>query len=217
MTLEEQLSTIPITTLIEYHKAGFKLVPLARDSRTPNVQGILTSDEERRSRDESSDGQVHPVNYIANHPEFWDENRIKKEHHRFNNVATTFGKTHLTDEHGASLYLNALDIDSKQVFDSLAIIRVNDKEHYFIDEMCKTTSVTQTRKKWGRHTYWLSHKQYQPGRTKDCKLGLNSKSKLIIQQGFPHYHQVYIEIVLNFTISRLEKTSYQSKMIYMTD
>ena len=177
MTLEEQLSTIPITTLIEYHKAGFKLVPLARDSRTPNVQGILTSDEERRSRDESSDGQVHPVNYISNHPEFWDENRIQKEHWRFNNVATTFGKTHLTDEHGASLYLNALDIDSKQVFDSLAIIRVNDKEHYFIDEMCKTTSVTQTRKKWGRHIYWLSHKQYQPVRTKDCKLGCEFEIK----------------------------------------
>ena len=87
----------------------------------------------------------------------------------FNNVATTFGKTHLIDEQVASLYLNPLDIDSRQEFDSRAIIRVKDKERYFIDEMCKTTSVTQTRKKCGRHIYWLSHKQQQPIRTKDCK------------------------------------------------
>ncbi|MGC2426402.1 MAG: hypothetical protein WA421_05155, partial [Nitrososphaeraceae archaeon] len=64
-----------------------------------------------------------------------------------------------------ALYLNALDIDSKQVFDSLATIRFNDKDRYFIDEMCKITNVTQTR----RHIYWLSHKQYQPIRTRDCK------------------------------------------------
>ena len=128
---------------------GFKLVPLARDSKTPNVQGILTPEEEIRSREESPDGQVHPVNYISNHPEFWDEIRIQKEHWRFNNVATTFGKTHLMDECGAALYLNALDIDSKQVFDSLATIRFNDKDRYFIDEMCKITNVIQTRKKWG--------------------------------------------------------------------
>ena len=37
--------------------------------------------------------------------------------------------------------------------------------------MCKTTCVTRTRKKWGRHIYWLSHKQHQPIRTKDCKTG----------------------------------------------
>ena len=61
MTLEEQLSTIPITTLIEYHKVGFKLVPVARDSRTPNIQGILTPEEEIRNREELSDGLLHPV------------------------------------------------------------------------------------------------------------------------------------------------------------
>jgi hypothetical protein len=83
----------------------------------------LTSEEENRSREESSDGQVHPVNYIFNHPEFWTVDRIKQEPWRFNNVATTFGKTHLTDEQGASLYLNVIDIDSKQVYDNLAIIR----------------------------------------------------------------------------------------------
>lgn len=177
MTAVEEVSVIPLETLIEDYRAGFKLIPLSKDARTPNIRGLLTSDEEARSREESSDGQVHPVTYIYNHPEFWDENRIQKEHWRFNNVATTFGKTHLMDEHGALLYLNALDIDSKQVFDSLAIIRVNDKDRYFIDDMCKATSVTQTRKKWGRHIYWLSHKQHRPIRTKDCKVGCTFEIK----------------------------------------
>ena len=46
-------------------------------------------------------------------------------------------------------HFNAIDVDSKQVFDSLAIIRFGDKDHYFIDEMHKTTQVTQTKKKLG--------------------------------------------------------------------
>jgi len=177
MTLVKEPETIPITTLIEYHKVGFKLVPLSRDSNIPNVHGLLTSEEEKRSREESTDDQGHPVNYIYNHPEFWTEDRVKKEHWRFNNVATTFGKTHLTDEKGAPLYLNVIDIDSKQVYDNLAIIRFDDKDRYFIDEMCKVTSVTQTRKKWGRHIYWLSHKQYQSIRTKECKVGCEFEIK----------------------------------------
>ena len=90
MTLVKEPETIPITTLIEYHKVGFKLVPLSRDSNIPNVHGLLTSEEEKRSREESTDDQGHPVNYIYNHPEFWTEDRVKKEHWRFNNVATTW-------------------------------------------------------------------------------------------------------------------------------
>ncbi len=168
---------ISLETLIEGYRAGFKLVPLSKDARTPNVTGLLTSDEEIRSREESSDNQIHPVNFIYNHPEFWTEDRIKQEHWRFDNVATAFGKTHLTDEQGASLYLNGLDIDSKQVFDSLAIITFGDKDRYFIDEMHKTTHVTQTRKKWGRHIYWLSHKQYKPVRARDCKVGYEFEIK----------------------------------------
>ena len=103
MTTVQEVSVIPLETLIEDYREGFKLIPLSKDARTPNVRGLLTSDEEARSREESPDGQIHPVNYISNHPEFWDENRIKQEHWRFNNVATAFGETHKTDEHGAPL------------------------------------------------------------------------------------------------------------------
>ncbi len=177
MTAVEELSVIPLETLIEDYRAGFKLIPLSKDARTPNVTGLLTSDEEIRSREESSDDQIHPVNFIYIHPEFWTDDRIKQEHWRFNNVATTLGKTSKTDEQGVPLYLNVIDIDSKQVFDSLAIIRFGDKDRYFIDEMCKVTRVTKTRKTWGRHIYWLSHKQCQPIRTKNCKFGYEFEIK----------------------------------------
>jgi hypothetical protein len=68
------------------------------------------------------------------------------------------------------LYLNQLDIDSKEAFDRLAIIRTKDKEYIFIDEMCKITFVVKTRKKYGYHIYWLSHKQLKPIATNNCKL-----------------------------------------------
>ena len=35
MTTVQEVSVIPLETLIEYHKAGFKLVPLSRDARLP--------------------------------------------------------------------------------------------------------------------------------------------------------------------------------------
>jgi len=177
MATLEEVSIIPIEILIDYYKAGLKLIPLSKDARNPNVTGLLTHGEEIISRDESPDGQIHPVNFIYNHPDFWDENRIKKENWRFNNVATTFGKTHINDDQGRQLYLNVLDIDSKSVFDELAIIKIKDKDHYFIDEICKITFVTKTKKMWGRHIYWFSHEQNQPLRSKDFKLGYECEIK----------------------------------------
>lgn len=177
MTAVEEVSAIPIEILIEYYRAGFKLIPLSKDAKNPNVQGLLTPEEEVRSRQESADGQIHPVNFIYNHPEFWIEDRIRQEYWRFSNVATTFGRTHINDDQGRPLYLNGLDIDSKPVFDELAIIKIRDEDHYFIDDMCKTTFVTKTRKKWGLHIYWLSHDQHQPLRSKDFKPSFESEIK----------------------------------------
>ena len=63
--------------------------------------------------------------------------------------------------------------------------------------MHKTTQVTQTRKKWGRHIYWLSHKQYQPIRTKDCKIGYEFEIKTDNSTGLstlpPSIHRDYPE------------------------
>ena len=123
----------------QYYRMGFKLVPIGDDGVTPNVSGLLTPEEQLISIKESKSGKVEPVNYIYNHPEFWTEDRIKKEAHRFINVATTYGKTHLKDNDGKELYLNELDIDDKEIFTRLSIVVVNGQEHYFLDDMEKET------------------------------------------------------------------------------
>ena len=172
------MSTISHDVLIEYYRAGFKPIPLSKDAKTPNVRGLLTPDEEAKSREESADGQIHEVSFIYNHPEFWTEERIKKEYWRFDNVATTLGKTLLTDDQGKPLYLNALDIDSEQVFTILGRLSGPDgKDVYFIDEMCKNTFVSKTKKRFGRHIFWLSHEQHKPIGTRHCKHGTEFEIK----------------------------------------
>lgn len=111
---------IPYTTLIDLHRVGFKLIPLAEDAKTLNVTGLLTAEEEKRSIQESKDGKPHVVNYIYNHPEFWSKERIIKEAGRFSNVATTLGRTHLKDEDGNMLFVECLDIDSQNIYDILS-------------------------------------------------------------------------------------------------
>jgi P4 family phage/plasmid primase-like protien len=168
---------IDVKNLVNLHSLGFKLVPLAQDGKTPNVADLLTPKEKQNSIEESADGKEHPVNYIYNHPDFWNEERLEREAWRFNAVATTFGKTRLKDDNGNDLYLNQLDIDSEEVFTKLANIRIKDNEYFFIDQMCKITYITKTRKKWGYHMYWLSPKQNQAIGTKDCKLGCEFEIK----------------------------------------
>jgi len=100
---------ILLSTLIEYHTMGFKTVPLCEDGKTPNVSGLLSAEERQRSIDESSDRKEHQVNYIQDHPEFWNKERLEKERWRFRNVATLLGRIHLTGVDGR-------DIDSEEVF-----------------------------------------------------------------------------------------------------
>lgn len=155
--------------LIQYDQMGFKLIPIDDDGVTPNVNGILTQEEQLISITES--GKVEPVNYICNHPEFWNEERLRKESHRFKNVATALGKIRLKAADGTQLYLNALDIDSEQVDTILSRVRGSDgNELYFIDKACKSTFVTRSRKKHSRHIFWLSDRQHKPIITSDCKL-----------------------------------------------
>lgn len=157
---------------------GFILIPLTDDGRTPNVTGLLTEDERQESKQESKDGAEHPINYIYNHPEFWDTQRIEIEKMRVKNVATLLGKTHLRDPDGQPLYLNAIDIDSEQVFTILCRLCGPDgQDVYFIDEMCKTTFVSKTKKKYGRHIFWLSHEQHNPIGTRHCKHGTEFEIK----------------------------------------
>jgi len=169
---------IPVAEIKRLHEMGVILVPLADDGRTPNVYGLLTEDDREISKQESDDGEEHPINYIYNHPEFWNVQRIESEKIRFKNVATLLGRTHLRDPDGQPLYLNALDIDSEHVFTVLGRLRgPNGQDVYFIDEMCKNTFVSKTKKKYGRHIFWLSHEQHTPIGTRHCKHGFEFEIK----------------------------------------
>jgi P4 family phage/plasmid primase-like protien len=169
---------IPMATLIQYFKMGFKLVPIGVDGVTPNVSGLLTREECQNSLHESKNGKAEPLNYIYNHPEFWSEKRIEREAYRFKNVATTLGKTHLNAKDGSSLYLNALDIDSERVFTILShLVNSNGDEFYFLDKASKSTFVTSSKKRYGRHVFWLSIRPHKPVRTNDCIPGCEFEIK----------------------------------------
>lgn len=175
---------IPLSALIQYHKIGFKLVPIGYDGVTPNVSGLLTSEEREISIRESKSGKEEPVNYIYYHPEFWNEERLEREAYRFINVATLAGKTHLKADDGNPLYLCVLDIDSNQVFTILSRLEdSNGKDCYFIDKACKSTFVSSSKKRYGRHIFWLSNEQHKPIRTSGCKLSCEFEIKTDNSQG----------------------------------
>ncbi len=132
--------------LIELYKIGFKLVPLDEYGKP----AIAWTD-------------------IYEKTNYWSPDRLVQESYRFKNVATTFGKTHLEDDHGP-LYLYALDIDSNEVYKILFRLQNGDNEEYsLIPKMQECSYVTKTRKTLGFHIYWLSHKEHRPIHTTDCK------------------------------------------------
>jgi hypothetical protein len=126
--------------------------------------------------EDSKTPAVKSTNEIYNDPNYWTTEKIAQLSN-IKNVATTFGKTHLLDPEGKELYLHELDIDSKEVYDRLAVIRVKGEDRFFIDEMCKLTYVVKTRKKCGVKIFWLSHIQHPPIRTRDCKPGFEFEIK----------------------------------------
>ena len=100
-------------------------------------------------------------------------------------VATVFGKTHVKDEKGLDLYLNGFDgdceyvnqiLNSDQIQDSIIREKVQNLisktgSKSLFDFLRKTTVVVKTRKKFGNHFYWYSHKQNPRIRTEDCIAG----------------------------------------------
>jgi P4 family phage/plasmid primase-like protien len=131
--------------VLSLHEIGFKPVPVSEDGVKPTIEwsGIY------------QDG--------------WDREKIQET--EFPNVATCFGKSSVKDEDGQILYLNCLDIDSDEVFSRLAMICDDkDKQRFVIDELCGVTYVTRTRKKIGRHIYWLSHNSNLPIHVNDCRV-----------------------------------------------
>ena len=137
------------------YNIGFKLIPLGDDAKTPAIKS---------------------TNEIYLNPKYWTAEKIAQLRN-IKNVATTFGKTHLSDPEGNDLYLHELDIDSKEAYDRLAVIRVKDEDRFFIDEMCKLTYVVKTRKKYGVKIFWLGRKQHPPIGTRDCRPGFEFEIK----------------------------------------
>jgi len=115
---------------------------------------------------------------IYENPNYWSRERLAREPHKFKNVATCFGKTHLKDE-GEDLYLNCLDIDGESVYKILFNLTnpTTEKEFSFIAKAMEKTFVTKTRKPNGFHIYWLSHEQNNAISTVDCKPGFEFEIK----------------------------------------
>jgi hypothetical protein len=103
---------IPFVDLQNLKRIGYKLVPLRQDSVTPDVPS---------------------TNDIYNNPEFWSDERLQKDHHRFYGVATLLGKSHTKDESGNDLYLNVVDIDSEKA--RLAIASNGNKDVSLLDKL----------------------------------------------------------------------------------
>src|SRR5215207_3077273 len=138
---------IPIETLLGNYSIGFRIIPIDINSKTPAIKS---------------------TNEIYDNPNYWTEQKLKQEHHRFRNVATTFGKTHVKDEKGEDLYLHGLDIDSDSVLGILFDL---------LEELKLKTYVTKTKKDCGYHVYWLSHKQNPSIGTSKCRPGCEFEIK----------------------------------------
>ena len=139
---------IPIEILLRNDSIGFRIIPIDINSKTPAIKS---------------------TNEIYENPNYWTEQKLKLEHHRFRNVATTFGKTHVKDVNGEDLYLHGLDIDSDNV---LGILNFD-----LLEELKLKTYVTKTKKDCGYHIYWLSHKQHPPIGITKCKPGYEFEIK----------------------------------------
>jgi hypothetical protein len=148
--------TIDSKELINLHNIGFKLISLAKNGR-----------------------EIESWTPVYNNQKYWTSERLMNEAHKFKNVATIFGKTHLKDEQGKDLYLNCLDIDSENVYNFLFNLENgNTKQRYsFIAKCQQATFVTKTLKKNGFHIYWLSHKQNKSISALDCRNGYEFEIK----------------------------------------
>jgi hypothetical protein len=134
-------SLIPLETLFKYSNIGFRIIPLGLDSKTPAIKS---------------------TNQIYDNSDYWSIESISQEQNKFRNIATTFGKVHTKDEDGEVLYLNGLDIDSDDILRILFDL---------LEELKSKTFITKTKKDWGYHVYWSSHKQNPPIGTSKCRPG----------------------------------------------
>jgi P4 family phage/plasmid primase-like protien len=155
MTTESEAGCIRPAVLVQYHNAGFKLVPINEVGK-PKIEW----------------GSIYELSD-------WTPEKLIQEAYMFKNVATCFGKTHLRDTEGRELYLNCLDIDSQKVYDILSNLQNgdNEKTYSLLPRMQECSMVIKTRKPLGFHVYWLSHIQNKAIHTDNCKPGFEFEIK----------------------------------------
>lgn len=161
-------------TLIQLHKLGFKVVALS----SKNI--VVTA-----------------WTPIYENPNYWTVERLAnpEEYSKFVNVATVFGKTHIKDEQGVELYLNGFDCDSEYIYKILTTpveqlslpnrllhskiqnLLSKTGANLLVEYLKLVTCVVKTRKPYGVHAYWLSHKQNSHIRTEDCRSGYEFEIK----------------------------------------
>jgi P4 family phage/plasmid primase-like protien len=164
LTLDNPIddSALTVEGLIKLHDIGFKLIPLDDNGKA-----------------------VESWTPVYENPKYWSPERLARESHKFKNIATCFGKSHLKDEQGKDLYLNCLDIDSDNVYFILFNL-ANDKtgqDYSMIAQAQQSTFVTKTKKKNGFHIYWLSHKQNEAIVSEDCRKGFEFEIKTDKKRG----------------------------------
>jgi len=150
--LKSEGQPMPPEKILELYRMGFKPIPILPDGVTPSIA------------------------WTEIYENGWGENELSRT--EFPNVATCFGRTHLKDENNRDLYLNCLDVDSKEVYDRLCIVTdVNNNERFLISELRKHTYVVKTRKPYGLHIYWLSHMLNSPRHRFHCRVGFEFELK----------------------------------------
>lgn len=129
--------------------------------------------------------EVEPWTPIYDNETYWTPERLRKESHKFKNVATVFRRTHLKDEQGRDLFLNCLDIDSDNVYNILFHLQNRDtsQKYSFLPLMQRVTFVTKTHKRTGFHIYWLSHKLNYSIGVDDCHSGYEFEIKTDKKRG----------------------------------
>jgi P4 family phage/plasmid primase-like protien len=173
MATEAEIGGVTSTYLIELYRMGFKkLVPM---SRYGNPIGVPV---EKNGVPVIEDGK-QKVGWtpIYENPHYWTEETLAKQSTDFKDgVGVCLVDIGLNDEQGI-LYDNILDIDSDAVYDKLFVLMNPRPKCSLIKKIFEQGCVVKSRKPKGRHIHWLSHKQYKPITSLDCKTGFEFEIK----------------------------------------
>ena len=173
--ITENSKTIPLETLVQLYKVGFrKLIPLFADSKRANVYDNLVTKKEIKQFP-SAEGK--PVRIIYENVNFWTEERLQRMSQLFSNVATTFGPTDLKDSKGRTLYLYGVDIDTRKAYEALKNL---------IEILKGITFVVKSHKDYGYHFYILTPVFHESMGRASFKLGAEIEIKTDLSLGTMH-------------------------------